>query len=334
MASIRSIARHAGVSVTTVCRVLNNQPKVSQMLRQRVLSATQAAKYLPGEQKGTSGIAMVYAGEVCLGEQFDAAVMCGMSQGMQEHGFDLMVLDLRRARMDGESYMHLFRRKGIRGVIIRTTQATRQTCRQIAGEGFPAVVVADRFEGSSVSYVHTDSREASREAVEHLIELGHRQITVCINVVDDADHADRVAGFREAMLKHGLIPDARMVTRVPAHRDAGAMALRRLMSGVERPTALFLTDPAVAIGVFGAAREMGIRIPEDLSIIGMDDTQTRHAVYPAMTSVCQDATAMGREAFAALRGMLESVGPAEPVQKQLRAWFEVHQSTGPVRRDG
>lgn len=304
------------------------------MLRQRVLNATQAARYLPGEQKGTSGIAMVYAGEVSLGEPFDAALMYGMSQGMQEHGFDLMVLDIRRARLEGESYTHLFRRKGVRGVIIRATQATRDTCRQIAGEGFPAVVVADRFDDPRVSYVHTESREASREATEHLINLGHRRITVCINVVDDQDHADRVAGFRDAMLAHGLVPEARMVTRVPANREAGALALRRLMSGVEKPTALFLTDPAAAVGVFEAARELGIRIPEDLSIVGMDDTQTRHSLFPTLTSVCQDANAMGREAFLALKAMLETAGPAAPVQKSLRAWFEIHNSTGPVPQNG
>lgn len=331
MANIRHIAKQAGVSATTVSRVLNNHPRVSADVRARVVAVTNEVGYVPTiGRKSTTNIAFVYTGESSLGSPFDAALMFGMSRGMEEYGYDLMILDARRSRLPGETFTQMFVRKGIRGAVLRTTAQTRSVCEVIADEGFPSVVVGDRFENPNVSFIYSDSRQTSREGVEHLIGLGHRRIAVCINIVDDSDHADRVAGYRQAHADHGLSVDEKLILRVPASREGGEQLIRRLATMPDRPTALFLTDPLPVIGALSEARKLGIDVPGDLSILGFDDFDARYALYPTLTAICQDAVAMGREALTALFGMLDQPDGAPVVKRAMRAWLEVHGSTGPA----
>jgi len=337
VASVRIIAKRSGVSITTVSRVLNNHPQVSEGVRRRVLAASNEAGYKVADRRTNTNLAIVYTADNTLGSNFDAALMSGIARAMEQEHFDLMVLDAHRSRLGNESFTQMFMRKGIRGAILRSTLAMHATCRSIAEEGFPAVVVADRLDAPGVNYVYCDSRDSSRDAMEHLIGLGHRRIAVCINVIDDTDHADRLAGYRQALADHEIELDSRLLLRVPATREGGAQALRRLLTMPDRPTAVFLTDPMTAVGATSEARKIGIKIPEDLSIVGFDDAEVRYGLYPAMTSVCQDAEGLGLEAFAALKTLLNRpkaggrAAEIPPIRKSLRTWLEIHESTGPVK---
>jgi len=345
MATVRDIAKSAGVSVATVSRVLNNHPKVSDEARDRVLSAANQARYVSTVgRRSTTNIAFVYTGESSLGSPFDAALMRGMAMGMEEFGFDLMVLDARRARLSHETYSQMFMRKGIRGAVLRTTAQATEVCQAVAAEGFPSVTVGYRIDDPSVSYLYSDSREASREAVEHLLGLGHKRIAICLNVVDDTDHLDRLAGYESAMTAAGLDVDSKLIIRAPARRDGGEQLIRRLAAMSPQPTAVFITDPDTAVGALSEARKTAVRVPEDLSIVGFDDAEMRYTVYPELTAVCQDAVALGREAFSVLNEMLarrpisrlssrENPNPpayhAAVIQRSLHSWLEVHDSAGP-----
>jgi len=327
--SVRTIAKRAGVSITTVSRVLNNHPHVSDSARQRVLSVSKDVGYTQSVGRRTaSNIALVYTGESSLGSAFDAALLRGIEEGRQEHYYDLMILDIQRARQPNESFTQLFTRKGICGTILRTTTQAQSICEAIANEGFPAIVVADRFKNSNVSYVDCDAREACREAVEHLIGLGHRQIAICINVVDDSDHTDRVTAYKQTLLEHSIPFDPRMILRVPATREGGVHLLRRLATAPTKPTALFVADPLPAVGILAEARKLGIAIPRDLSVVGFDDTDLRLTVNPELTAVCQDAVTLGREAVSGLVKLISrDHSERQPIRTTLRAWLEIHHST-------
>jgi DNA-binding LacI/PurR family transcriptional regulator len=333
MANVRQIAKRAGVSITTVSRVLNNHPRVSIDARDRVLAATNATGYVPTVgRKSSTNIAFAYTGESSLGSPFDAALMQGMVRGMEEYAYDLMVLDVRRARLAHETYSQMFLRRGVRAAVLRTTAQTRHVCQAIADEGFPAIVIGDRFgdDEPNVSFVDCESRTPSREAVEHLIGLGHRRIAIAINIVDDSDHADRLAGWRDALAEHGIEPDDKLVIRAPAWRGGGVQVMRRLATMVDPPTAVYLTDPLTAVGAVNEARKMGVRIPEDLSVVAFDDAEVRFGLSPEMTAVCQDAAALGGEAFAALHRMVDAADGVPVIRRRLRAWLEIHDSTAPA----
>lgn len=328
MASVREIAKHAEVSIATVSRVLNNHPRVSPAMRQKVQEAVNELHYVPTVgRRSTAIIALVYTAELSLGSPFDACIMEGMVLGMQEQGYDLMVLDSHRARGEAETYTQMFMRKGVRGAILRTTAQSHSICERIAEEGFPAVVVGDRLDGDNVSFVYSDSRGPSREAVEHLIDLGHDRIAICLNVVDDHDHTDRLTAYQAALQGRGLAFDERLVLRVPVHRGGGAQALKRIMTIADRPTAVFMADPLAAVGLLLEAQREGLEIPRDLSVVGFDDSDVRHSVVPRMTAVCQDALMLGRQAVASLLDLIDGRVVGEAIQSALPTWFEIHEST-------
>jgi DNA-binding LacI/PurR family transcriptional regulator len=330
MANIRDIAQQSGVSITTVSRVLNNLPGVSQAARQAVMTAVNEAGYVPGVgRRCTSNIALVYTGAPTLDSPFDTALLVGMHEGLQTIACDLMLLDAHRSRHPKESFSHMFLRKGVQGALVRTTTSSQSLCLDMAREGFPMVAVGYRFEHSQVNCIYSDSREASGKAMEHLIALGHRRIAVCIHLVDDSDHADRVEAYRRGLLTHGLPFEERLILRVEANRDGGVQVIRRIVTMAPRPTALFLSDPLISVGVLNEARRVGLRVPEDLSVVGFDDAELRHCLVPQLTAVCQDTRALGREAVTFLSHIIAHPAGVNPTPKALRCWLEVHDSTAP-----
>ncbi|MEM7627393.1 MAG: LacI family DNA-binding transcriptional regulator [Planctomycetota bacterium] len=333
MSSVRDIAKQTGVSITTVSRVLNNHPRVSTAVRDRVLAAANRSRYRPKVgRRSTVNIALIYTGALSVGSAFDAALMEGMTTGMEEYGFDLIVLDGKRLRQPGESYSQVFLRKGIRGVILRSSTTARQPAIEIADEGFPAVVLGDRFDHPSVTFVGANSIGASQQAIEHLIDLGHRRIGVVTNVEDDCDHLDRLAGYHAAMEAAGLEHGDGLVYRTPAHRVGGEAFMNRFASLANAPTALYFVDPIAGVAALNRAQNLGLRVPEDLSIVGFDDHEWRFMSRPKLTAVCQDAMSLGRSAFAALNQLIDP--PDVPTEVEIKpAWLEVHGSTAPPKAD-
>ncbi|MEM9020355.1 MAG: LacI family DNA-binding transcriptional regulator [Planctomycetota bacterium] len=332
MPSVRQIAKEAGVSTATVSRVINNSPKVSDLARQKVLDVINEHAYTPSTGKlSANNVAYIFTDSTTLGSPFDAGVLAGLSGGLENNHLDLLVLNARTCRQPGETFNDVFRRKGVCGAIVRTTFSSQALCRAILDSRQPVVVIGDQIEGHEASCIDVDSRSASREAVEHLIELGHQRIGFCTNVVDDKDHEDRYGGYGDAIDQAGMEIDPKLFFRVPANRQGGEQFARRLASLGDRPTALFVADPATCIGLLTETRKLGIRVPDELSVVGFDDAEVRYSTAPQLSAVCQDAQRLGEEALRRLAALMPGRPPALETQGvPLRAWFEVNASTGPA----
>jgi DNA-binding LacI/PurR family transcriptional regulator len=329
MSTVRDIAKQTGVSIATVSRVLNNHPSVSPEAREKVMAAVNARRYVTSVGKrNTSIIAYVYTGESSLGSPFDSALLEAVHDALSDSNYNLMIVDLRRSRRNGESYSQMFQRLGIRGAVLRATSGSKAACKEIAQQGFPVVVVGDRHDDVRLPCVFSESRSGSREAIEYLISLGHRRIAISVNVVEDSDHVDRLAGYNDAMSDHGLDNDSQLIMRVPAHRKGGVQLIRRVVTSVDRPTAIYITDPMAAVGAMYEAQIMGLKVPGDLSIIGFDDTEFRYTTLPTMTAVCQNATNLGAEAYRVLMNQISE--DTQVAGNSPAAWLEIHESTGPV----
>ncbi len=327
--TIRQVAEDAGVSIATVSRVINNSSSVTEEVRGKVLKAINRCGYVPNvSRRTTSFLALVYACPSSLGSPYDAALVDGLVQAMDSTALDLVILNPIRDKLADESYTQFFLRKGVRGVILRTTVEGRYICKQIAEEKFPAIVVGDHFEHPSLSFVYAESSKTSQQAVEHLITLGHQRIAFAANEQEDGDHVDRYAGYCTALEEGGLEVDKSLVFRVPAHRPDGAQLLRTLMSLALPPTAVYITDPPVAIGLINEARCMDMEIPRDLSVVGFDDRDARDYIYPRMTAICQDARQLGYNAFVELAQSIEAGNGAQPQHRISSTWFEINSSTG------
>lgn len=332
MASVRQIANQAGVSIATVSRVINNSPKVSEAARAKVLDVINQEQYKPKTGKLlTTNVAYIFTDSITLGSPYDAGILAGMSSGLEFNELDLLILNAKTCRQGGEGFQDVFRRKGVCGVIVRTTSASVALCRAILDAGLPSVVLGDEIEGYESSCLDVNSRSASREAVEHLIGLGHRKIAFCTNVVEDKDHSDRYGGYLDALEQADIECNAKLHFRVPASRGGGEQLVRRLAAISDGPTAVFVADPATCLGMLTETRKLGINVPGDLSIAGFDDSQTRFLTSPALTAVCQDAQRLGSQAIGKLVSSMPDYASEAAIEDQaLLAWFEVNESTGPA----
>ncbi len=331
MPTIRQVAENAGVSIATVSRVINNNPAVSENVRTKVLDAINHCGYVPTvSRRTTSFLALVYTGPFSLGSSYDMALIEGMGQAMDALDFDLVVLNPTRDRGSDETYTQYFLRKGVRGVVLRSTVEGRAVCEAIAAENFPAVVVGDHFEHDTLSFVYADSYTTSKQGIQHLLSLGHQRIALASNKFEDGDHADRYRGYCDAIEAAGLTVDPELLFRIPAHRSDGAQLLRNMMSIPKPPTAVYVTDPSVAVGLLNEARNMNLEIPRDLSVLGFDDRDSRDYVYPKLTAICQNAVELGKEAFSRLAQFVQSSSCRESHQATAAStWLELNQTTGP-----
>ncbi|MEM1010584.1 MAG: LacI family DNA-binding transcriptional regulator [Planctomycetota bacterium] len=318
MGSVREIAKRASVSIATVSRVLNDDQGVGIETRRRVLEEVNASGYVRrvGKRAVAEGIALAYAGPATVATPFDQCLLSGIGRAVADKeageffGNDLLIVNLKTALRPGESPSALFRRKGIKGAVLRTTEEGADICRQLTAEGFPSVVAGSRIEGGEVpvSWVDAGSRDASREAVAHMIGLGHERITVVANTRDDTDHLDRIDGWRDAMSASGLstedAPDAMpMVLRLPALYEQGRTILKQWLATPNelRPTAFYVADPLPALGLLRAAYDAGVSVPDDFSLVGFDDGDAQRLTMPPMSAVCQDAAELGEAAVDVLR---------------------------------
>lgn len=328
--SVREIARSVGVSVATVSRVLNNHRNVDPQTRTKVMKAVSRGGYVRSVgRRLTTVIALAYSGEPVRADYggFESALLSGMLRGVSELKFDLQIVSLGRDKTQEETYTQYFMRKGIRGVILRTIESTRHICEAIAAEGFPHVVVADRFDDPRVNFVWSDSRDDSRRAVRHLIDLGHRRIALGTHSIPDTDHRERRKGYEEALAEKGLPLDPELIVEVVASMDGGTAIINRLMGLPNPPTAIYLTNPLTTLGAMRRCYELGVHVPQELSIVGFDDSDTRRHMYPTATAVCQDAEMLGFEAAQWLTRMLSE--KAEASFRLVRpTMLDINQSTG------
>lgn len=327
MSSVRDIAQRAGVSIATVSRALNNDSSVNVQTRERVLNVANRLGYVASMgRRSTTTLAFTYTGTQTLSHPFDAAVLEGVVHGGDEGRFNIVILSLQRDKQANETYTQFFMRHGVRGVILRTMRETRDICIDIANEGFPHVVLSERFDEDNVDYIDGDSRESSFQAVEYLLRLGHRRIAFGVHNEVDLDHTDRLTGYRQALEGAGITYDESLVFKQRYTLSGGATIMRMIMSMKDRPTAAYFADPLLGVGAMKTAHELGIRVPQDISIVCFDDTDMRFVTSPSMSAVCQDAQALGYEASLWLSRRLMSKGP-EQLRKTIPTFFEVNGST-------
>ena len=331
MPSVRAIASKLNISPSTVSRVLNNYPDVDESTRERVLACINELGYVPKiGRRITNVIALAYPDELVRSEygSFEPALLSGIMRGLEEQHFDLKLLSLRRDKGAKETYTQFFLRKGIRGVIMRCTRYNRTVLTEIAEEGFPCVVVAAEFDDPRINFVRGDSYPSSRQAVEHLLGLGHRRIGLVIHNVPDTDHADRRRAYDDALYCKGVKVDPALVMELPASVQSGEQALDTMLGLPDRATAVFATNPMTALGLMRRAQERGIVVPRDLSVVGVDDSDVRMHVWPRLSAVTQDASAIGLEAALWLTRSITLGGTRSTCRRTIATSFEVNGTTG------
>ena len=328
--SARQLASKLGLSVATVSRALNNHPDVAEETRIKVMRLADSAGYMPKVgRKPTNVIGLVYPTDPVRADygNFESAMLAGILEGVNEQRFDVTIINFGRDRLRSESCSQFLRAKGVPGVIVRTIDPNSTLAEEIADEGFPCVVVADRSEHHGVNYICADSRADSMRAVQHLIHLGHRRVALGVHSVLDSDHRDRRQGYLDALAEAGIEADPTLMLEVRASMEGGATCINRLLSLPRPPTAAYFTDPLTTVGALRRCLVLGVHVPKDLSIVGFDDGDVRYKTFPHYTAVCQNASQMGLEAARWLTRSLAAGRPLPAFRTHLPTTLSMNDST-------
>lgn len=307
MATISDVAARAGVGAGTVSRVLNGSPQVSEPTRARVLAAIEELGYRPnplaqGLSRGrcrTLGVVVPYFTTPSPVER-----LRGVAAALDGSQYDLVIFNVETVAHRDDFLGTLTRRDRADGLLLMSFPPPAEALDRIVGAGVPVVLVDARREG--LPGVVIDDVEGGRIATRHLVELGHERIAF-IGGDDDplgfTASADRERGFREVMAEAGLAVDEDLVRSGTHAREVAVSIAKDLLRGDRPPTAVFATADIQALGVLEAARSLGRRVPEDLSVIGFDDIEL--SAYVGLTTIRQPLFESGQ---VATRLLLEVLG--------------------------
>jgi DNA-binding LacI/PurR family transcriptional regulator len=312
-ATIFDVARLAGVSHQTVSRVINNHPNVRDSTRERVLKAVKQLRYRPS----TAARAMVTRRSRNLGlittgspDYGPASTVLGFSAAAREARYNVSIATLLDSDPEYiRASVELLLAQSIEAVIVVATRRSLLTALAAAELDLPLVAV-EPSGGLASSWVAIDQYAGARRATEHLISQGHRDIWHLAGPEDSIDAGERVRGWRDAMADHGLAaPTPEVGDWSPASGYAFADRLER---GDRPPTAIFSGNDQMALGLLHGLRDRGVRVPDDVSLIGYDDIPEAEHFFPPLTTMRQDFLQLGRDIMAVVLNRLEEIDVPSP----------------------
>lgn len=336
-ATIRDVAKAAGVSVATVSYVLNNGPRaVRETTRAQVLEAVERLGYHPnalarglaGHRVNTIGILFGRIEPEIVTNPYVTAVLQGVFAQSAELGYNV-TLFTQRWESAGISSLSLKDGRCDGLLLVAPTRDT-DVIPGVAALGMPAIAVSAAVEpGYGLPYVDVDNRRGAQLAVEHLLSLGHRRIAHLAGDYSQPSAEERQQGFSTAMMEAGLAVPLEFVIECGYGRGHGIAATRRLLSGPNPPTAIFAANDTLALDVLKVARELGIRVPDQLSLVGFDDIQSAALVTPPLTTVRQPMAEIGAWATRLLDQLIDGK-PADQQAHRATPEVVVRSSTAPV----
>ena len=329
---IRDVARHANVSIATVSRTINGIPTVDKELAKRVMKAIEGLNYYPNTQaralvSGRSKIFGLLISEIT--NPFFPELIQGFEDVAVENGYDIMIsstnYDLTRMR----ACVRRLLERNVEGVAVMTFGIETPLLDELASRNIPLVFIDVGPDDPQVSTLAVNYHQGIREGVQHLAALTHRDIAFVSGPLQQSSCQLRKAAFLSSMEEIGVTPDPELLLEGDHTLEGGMKAAEQLLSLKNLPTAVMCSNDMTAIGVLRTFTRAGLRIPEDVSVIGFDDIHLAEFVYPPLTTVNMSRTAIARAAFEALRADVENRPPlAKQRAKVIPTKLTVRQSTG------
>lgn len=312
--TINDIARLANVSKKTVSRVLNDHPIVKAETRAKVKKIMAEQGYAPDLRARALAfqrsflIALAYDNP---SPQYVVNMQRGILDQLEGSDYQLVLHPVDRAKPDFiekfESFVERHRPAGV--IMPPSVSEDEALCEMLRQQGCAYVRIASVDLDHAPNMVRTHDADGAAQAARHLASLGHKRIAHVHGPKSFRSAHERLAGFRAGLTEFGLELDRELTIEAGYTFESGARAANNLLSRANRPTAIFAGNDEMAIGIYTSARKLGLAIPEDLSIVGFDDTPMAARIAPALTTVRLPIREMGREAA---RGLMRGLSGAEP----------------------
>jgi len=319
--TLDEVARVAGVSRATVSRVVNGNPKVGIDVKRQVERAIARLGYVPNpaarslvtRRSDSVGVVIPEPPGMLFGDPFFPRLLRGISTELSARNLQLVLLMPQSS--EEEARLERYLTAGhVDGALLVSLHGDDTLPDALASRGVPVVVGGRPPTGDSVSYVDVDNVGGARTAVAHLIDGGRRMIGTISGPTDMTVGVDRLTGYRHALEAAGLAPDGALEATGDFTQEGGAVAMGRLLEARPELDAVFAASDLMAAGAIGAIKAAGRRIPEDVAIVGFDDSSIAPTSEPPLTSVRQPIEEMGREM---VRLLLEQVARPGTVPRKV-----------------
>jgi len=300
MPTIKEVAAHAGVSSATVSHVLNNTRYVSEPVRELVHNAMLELGYRPNALARSLRSGKTHTLGLILPDSanpFFAEIGRAIETAAFGYGFSVILCntenDIEKERM----YTEVLENKQVDGIIFVASGDHRESLLQIMNNGLPIVVVDRELGQLEVDTVTTDNYSGGMVATQHLLALGHREIACITGPSNINPSAERVTGYRSALLQADISIDETLIMRGNFNPESGYECAMGLFQRNPRPTAIFSCNDMMSIGVIRAASQLGLRIPQDVSIVSFDNIDLASYTTPPLTTVEQPKREIGAMAI-------------------------------------
>jgi DNA-binding LacI/PurR family transcriptional regulator len=302
LATLEEVARVAGVSRATVSRVVNDSPRVSPGVRRSVERAIESLGYVPNRAarslvtRRSDSVAVVITEPTgrLFSDPFFPRLLRGISAELAA-GDRQLVLVMPQSTADQRRAAGYLSAGHVDGVLLTSLHGDDPLPGELAARGVPVVVGGRPLAGDSISYVDVDNRAGARAAVAHLLAGGRRRVGTIAGPADMAAGVDRLAGYRDALAQAGIPPDPALIVEADFTHDGGARAMRELLATQPGIEAVFAASDAMAAGALSEILAAGREVPDDVAVVGYDDSPIAAATRPPLTSVRQPIEEMGRE---------------------------------------
>lgn len=333
-ATIDDVAALAGVSMKTVSRVMNNEPNVRPATREKVQAAIAELNYHPNMSARSLAGNRSYLLGLLYGipsAHYVLDIQEGVLDVCRPQGYELLVHPCNHQDANlMDDVIDLVRNKRIDGVMVTPPISDQMPLLiNLKKQGIPFVRVAPTENKALSPYVETNDREATYDMTCKLIAMGHKRIGF---ICGDPDHRAvtlRFEGYKAALIENDILINDDLVAQGTNRFDSGEDCARKLLKLKNRPTAIFAATDDMAAGAMMVAHQMGVKIPEDLSIAGFDDTPVAHKIWPAMTTVRQPIQQMAKKATELLIKQLRGKDVQLPAS-MLTSSLIMRESTGPA----
>lgn len=307
-ATMKDVAAMAGVSTATVSRALMNPEKVSGSTRQKVEQAVLAVGYSPHAlarniKRNESRTILVIVPDIC--DPFFADVIQGIEQTAASHGYLVLIGDCAQQNQQERTFVNLIITKQIDGMLLLGSNLPFDASKE-EQRNLPPMIMANEFAPElELPTVHIDNLTAAFEAVHYLYQLGHKRIACLAGPEKMPLSHYRLQGYIQALRRNSLPVESRYIARGDFSYESGAQAVTSLMALPEPPTAIFCHSDVMAIGALSQAKKMGLRVPQDLSLVGFDDLKLTQYCDPPLTTVTQPRFEIGKQAMLLLLEQLQ-----------------------------
>jgi LacI family transcriptional regulator len=329
--TIRDVARAAGVSTATAARVLGDYGHASPAARRKVSETARKLGYRPNAvaralvSRATTTVGLVVGD---IENPFFASAARGLADVMDAHGYTVLLANADEDAGRERRAVEALRARQVDGmVVVPAPGASPEHLAELGSAGVPLVLLDRVVTGVDADSVLVRNTAGARAAVAHLAGLGHRRIGVVSDSPEITSSAERIQGYRQALRAAGIDPDPGLVSIGGPTRADGEAAALRLLDRPDRPTAVFTANNFMTVGALRAVRSLGLRIPEDVALVGFDDLEWTTLVQPPVTVVRQPVADLGRTAGERLLRRLQ--GDAGPPRRiRLAARLVVRGSCG------